>query len=155
MEKITLIVTKELKERLSKEATMEGRSISNHIKVNYLENEVTKIEPATHEAVATGGAEVDKVVSLLPQQVIDFYQEEALGSDGDLYKCLARNLIERAKVNGIHSDDTTNVKITEVQPDYRNIIGEANRKIRSMKSLIGNEISSEEVNQVKKSLGVI
>jgi len=111
MEKVTLVMSKELKERLQQESIDEKRSISNYIITRFIKNQDA---PAPQKNFNTEGGkevivekivEVDKIASKLPQPVIDFYQERALDKDGDLYNCLADNLIDRAIVGGVKLEE--------------------------------------------------
>jgi hypothetical protein len=146
MERVVLLMTKEMKERLTKEAEADRRSISNYIITHYIE----KVALQT-QAPATQGLgeikviekevikEVDSVVSKLPKRVLDFYQEQALDRDGDLINCLVKNLIERAINSGVKlSEDsyapaTTTpaggIKITEISEENLNSIAKANQKL--------------------------
>lgn len=140
MERVVLLMTKEMKERLAKEAEADRRSISNYIITHYIEKTGSQTQtPAAYglEEVKIIEKEivkeVDSVVSKLPKPVLDFYQERALDRDGDLINCLVRNLIERAINNGVKLDESTpattpagGVKITEISEENFNSIVKVN-----------------------------
>jgi hypothetical protein len=170
MERVVLLMTKEMKERLTKEAEADRRSISNYIITHYIE----KVALQT-QAPATQGLgeikviekevikEVDSVVSKLPKPVLDFYQEQALDRDGDLINCLVKNLIERAINSGVKlSEDSSSpatmpaggIKTTEILEEQLSSIAKANQKLAELDKKKQNTIPKEEIERIKKEIGL-
>jgi len=173
MERIVLLMEKELKDRLVEEAKTDRRSISNYIITHFIEKEDSA--PASHKISSSEGGEVkvvekevivekvvevDKTVSKLPQPVIDFYRERALDKDGDLCNCLADNLIDRAIVSGVALDENSSAHEGEkmrggivLSKETLESMKKANKKLAEMqgRNIDNNE---EEVKKFKEKYGL-